>query len=264
MKDGEITLSIVSHGHGLLIERLLDDLSRLGGTAFADIIVTLNLHGEAFEPQAWPALPITVRRNETPLGFGTNHNRAFAQCQSRWFAVLNPDLRLPEDPFSILSASAAAVPQLGVIAPRIEAPNGALEDSVREHLTPLSLLGRALNRQSGRADVPPNRAVSTPDAGFFWLAGMFMFFPAEAFRTIGGFDERYHLYCEDYDICARLHLGGYAIAVQPAARAVHDAQRDSHRSPRHLLWHMGSLLRTWASGAFWAILLNRRSARRRE
>lgn len=94
-----LTLSVVSHGHGPLLARLLDDLAGVPGIAQAGVIVTLHLATEAFDAGpwpglAWPGLAITVIRNAVPKGFGANHNAAFARCRTDWFVVLNPDLRL--------------------------------------------------------------------------------------------------------------------------------------------------------------------------
>lgn len=247
---GTLTLSVVSHGHGALLWRLLDDLQRHASLRGARVIVTLNVP-EDFDSARWPGLDLLVLRNAQPRGFGANHNAAFGQATGRWFGVLNPDLRLPDDPFPALLAAAGAQARPGVVAPRIVNPEGLDEDSVRANLTPWSLLRRRFDPEAGRVSVAA--AGSAPV--FFWLAGMFLLFSADAYRRIGGFDERFFLYCEDYDICARLRLAGADIALVPAARAVHAAQRDSHRSSRHLRWHLASLGRVWTSAAFWRVTL---------
>ncbi|MEO8937924.1 MAG: galactosyltransferase-related protein, partial [Burkholderiaceae bacterium] len=84
-----------------------------------------------------------------------------------------------------------------------------------------------------------------------WLAGMFLFVSSEAFRSVGGFDERYFMYCEDFDLCARMRLAGWDFEVEENTTVVHVAQRASHRSRRHFAWHVSSLLRMWTSSAFW-------------
>jgi N-acetylglucosaminyl-diphospho-decaprenol L-rhamnosyltransferase len=253
-----LTLSIVSHGHGALLTDLLDDLVRCGAHRHGPVIVTLNKADESFDASRWPALTIKVLRNVRPRGFGANHNAAFKHCHTRWFAVLNPDLRLPSDPFEPLLREAADIPTIGVIAPRIVDPHGRFEDSVRENLTPVSLLKRKLHSQAGRAEIQAGKSSSA----FFWLAGMFLVFSADAYRRIQGFDERFFLYCEDYDVCARLHRAGYQLRVAPEVAAVHHAQRDSRRLlSRHLRLHLASLLRVWTSSAFWWVLLSGGKAR---
>lgn len=252
----DLVLSIVSHGHGPLLARLLDDLAGLPNLDQAKVIVTLNITEPGFDATRWPTLDLLVVRNATPKGFGANHNAAFFEhCRSNWFAVLNPDLRLYEDPFACLMEKASADPTCGLAAPAIVNSAGDLEDSVQAALTPVSLAHRALMRLAGRTRLPGFEPSSAGHC-LFWVAGMFMLFPSEAFREVGGFDERFFLYCEDFDICARLRHAGRSIVLVSQSVAVHDAQRDSRRLSRHLYWHATRLLRVWFSSAFWWVVLH--------
>lgn len=246
----EMTLSIVSHGHGSLLERLLLDLAVLPSVARSKLIVTLNLADESFDAAAFAPLRIQVIRNVEPRGFGSNHNAAFRHCETPWFAVLNPDLRIPEDPFPVLFEAASRWPDVALLAPRVLGPSGVPEDAVRPNLTPASLMARRLLRRREPLVVGGPARIGS---GFYWFAGMFMLLRAPAFRALGGFDERYFMYCEDYDLCARLYAAGYGLALEPQATVIHDAQRESHRSMKHLRWHLASLARVWSSSAFWRV-----------
>ncbi len=248
----EMTLSIVSHGHGPLLERLLHDLAALPGVSQSQLIVTLNLADETFDAAAFAPLRIQVIRNAQPRGFGANHNVAFRHCKTPWFAVLNPDLRIPKDPFPALFEAEARWPQVALLAPRVLGPSGVPEDAVRANLTPASVLARRL---SGHREPLAVTGPARIGAGFYWLAGMFLLLRARAFRAVNGFDERYFMYCEDYDLCARLYSAGHWLALEPQATVIHDAQRDSHRSAKHLRWHVASLARVWSSSAFWRVAM---------
>ena len=176
-------------------------------------------------------------RNETPKGFGANHNTAFSHCRTRYFAVLNPDLRFERDPFPALLRGFAA-PERGLMAPQIYSPEGRLENTARKLYTPRELIRQKLQ--------PANHG-SDPD----WIAGMFLLFDTRAYRAIKGFDEGYFLYIEDVDICSRLCLAGWTLAQAADARVVHDARKQSHRSLRFTLWHIGGMLRYWTRVCFW-------------
>ena len=84
-----------------------------------------------------------------------------------------------------------------------------------------------------------------------------MLFRREVFEKLRGFDERYFLYYEDVDLCARLNLQGYAVALCPAATVVHHAQRSSHQSIKYLRWHLLSMLRFFVSLPFLKIFWRR-------
>ncbi|HYA28639.1 MAG TPA: glycosyltransferase family 2 protein, partial [Acidobacteriota bacterium] len=183
------------------------------------------------------SLKLSVCQNARPKGFAANHNTAFRASKGTYFCVLNPDVRLRQDPFPRLLAGLRD-PDIGVIAPRVIDPEGRIEDNARRFPTLTTLFGKALG-VSARLDYPMTSESFEPD----WVAGMFMLFKAEAFRRVGGFDERYFLYYEDVDICARLRAMGFQIRVDPMTTVIHDARRESHRNPGHLAWHLQSMLR---------------------
>jgi GT2 family glycosyltransferase len=91
---------------------------------------------------------------------------------------------------------------------------------------------------------------------------MFLLARSKAFAAVGGFDERFFMYCEDADLSIRLQLAGWRVRQIPDASVVHAAQRASRGSTRHVLWHVSSLSRHWASAAFWRYLARRGTLRR--
>ena len=239
-----ITLSIVSHRQAALVATLLDDIARVASPHVTAIVVTHNVEEPA---PTWPeslAPRIVTIANASPRGFGANHNAAFERSTTPYFAAMNPDLRLIADPFDALLAPfescAADAAHVGAAAPTIVAADGTPEDAARCLITPIELIRRRISR-----------AHRTPSKNPQWLAGMFMLVSSAAFRAVGGFDERYFMYCEDFDLCARLRLNGWRFEVVEKAVVVHAAQRASHRSLRHLTWHIASLLKMWSSSAFW-------------
>lgn len=250
-----LTLSVVSHGHVPMIERLLRELDEQPSLDGVCVVVTLNLIGESIATHDYRRLKVRTVCNAVPRGFGANHNAAFLHCRTPWFGVLNPDLSLDGgEPFTQLIRTGEDIGRVGAVAPRIVNAVGEPEDSVRGNLTPWSLAQRQL---LGRRK--PLAVAGTARRGqpFFWLAGMCLLLDAAAFRDVGGFDERFFLYCEDYDLCARLYNADYALKLEPRVSIVHEAQRDSHRSSRHLRWHVASLLKVWTSAAFWRVTLAR-------
>lgn len=239
-----ITVSIVSHGHGELVGHLLSDL--VACTEVSAIILTLNIP----EPDI-PVPPALVDRlicirNEAPQGFGANHNQAFRQVATPYFCILNPDIRIFEDPFPALLQSLAGG-AYALAAPMIVNIDGEIEDSARYLPSPWGVFRKLLGRGDGRYHYQAGDPAFTPD----WVGGMFMLVSSEAFRAMNGFDERFFLYYEDVDLCARMTLARRRLILCPQAIAVHDARRASHRSLRFLRWHLGSILRFFASGVFW-------------
>jgi GT2 family glycosyltransferase len=231
-----IAVSIVSHGHGAMVFRLVSQL--LECAEVSRIVVTLNLP-ESLELPASNRLEII--RNAAPLGFGANHNQAFQRVDEAFFCPLNPDVTLHGNPFSQL-VSAMENSGAGISAPRVVAPSGDVEDSARRFPTPFGLVAKALGLSSGRIHFDARSEPFYPD----WVAGMFMLFHCETYAALGGFDEGFFLYYEDVDICVRAWRAGMKIVVCPSVSVVHDARRDSHRSMRHMRWHLASMARYFA------------------
>jgi len=234
----KITLSIVSHGQRDIALRMLDDILRLSPPDVAEIIYTANIPERDLPALNMGHIRLVVIRNETPKGFGSNHNTAFSHCRTPYFCVMNPDLRFDTDPFPALLQDLTGTPKRGLVAPRIYSPEGELANTARKLYTPRELIRQKLH--------PVNHG-DHPD----WLAGMFLLFNSRAYNEIRGFDEGYFLYIEDVDICSRLCLAGWSLAQVANTRVVHDARKQSHRSLRFTRWHIGGMLRYWTRTCFW-------------
>ena len=232
--DALITVSIVSHGHGTMVSDLLADLAEC--PEVAKVLLTLNVPEPA--PRGIVPERLTIISNSRPKGFGANHNAAFAQAKTPFFAVLNPDIRLDGNPFPTLLHCARAE-NVGLCAPAVINADNELEDSARYFPTARDLLLKAVGRYHGRLEY----RLGDPPRDAPWVAGMFMLFPSGVVSVVGGFDDKYYLYYEDVDLCLRLWQAGLRVRLCPTARVIHNAQRASRRNLRHMRWHLASIAR---------------------
>jgi N-acetylglucosaminyl-diphospho-decaprenol L-rhamnosyltransferase len=240
-----LTLSVVSHQQADLVSRLLADIAAHVRMPLK-VVLTVNVPEPAVRIPSGAPFALEVIGNSSPKGFGTNHNAAFRRCQTPFFCILNPDVRLHDDPFPRLLATLQANADIGLVAPLIRDAAGRIEASSRRFPTPSIILRKALLGPPAQADYANGNGLVSPD----WVGGMFMLVHSAVFSTVGGFDQRYFMYYEDVDLCARLRWAGYRIALDPGAYAVHEARHDSHRRPRYLAWHLRSMLRFWLSPAY--------------
>jgi len=231
-----LSLSVVSHGQSTLVAQLLSDLENISDNDF-EVIITSNLPEDTGAYEGRP-YPVQVIQNAVPKGFGANHNAAFQQKRGSFFAIVNPDIRTPILEFEAL-LRLFEQPRVGAVAPVILSPAGTVEDSARRFPTFARLVGRRLSR-TRHPDYEWNERPIEVD----WVAGMFVVFRQEAFEQLGGFDDkRFFMYMEDVDICDRLWQKGWSVLLQPRTSVVHAAQRASHRSVKHLRWHLMSAFR---------------------
>lgn len=243
-----LVISIVSHNHGALLHDLLTDLGKFCDER-VEILLTLNT------PETLPfssndfKIPITIIKNSMPKGFGANHNAAFKRSTGQFFCVLNPDIRLTVDPFAPLLEKLNDT-RVGVVAPLVVDVAGRVQDNARKFPNPRAILKRICTKHRTPDYAIEQSAISTASivstvsaVEVDWVAGMFMLFRRDVFAQLNGFDERFFLYCEDVDICARAHALNYQVLLDPTVTVIHNAQRDSHKRLRYLWWHVTSLLR---------------------
>ena len=243
-KAKSVTLSVVSHGHSGLIRALVEALNGLSADWISKVVVTSNsplLDDFSGLFQGEHSFPFALERieNAKPLGFGANHNQAFRHCDTEYFCIINPDIEILQEPFGAL-LQALSQADVGIAYPSQVDETHALLDFERELVSLMSigrryLLGQRYRQQTGRP--------------IHWVSGAFMVFNSSVFGRLGGFDERYFMYCEDIDICLRTQLTGYKLA-RAGATVMHHTRRSTLKSREHLQWHVHSLLRLWRSAPY--------------
>ena len=142
-----ISISIVSHRQGPLVEHLLSDLREHCATPL-EVLLTVNVEETLPFDAAQFGFPVKIITNASAKGFAANHNAAFRHAGAEYFCVLNPDIRLKQDPFPAIFAQLAD-PKVGVVGPLILNPSGEIEDSARRFPTLFTILKKALLRRHG-------------------------------------------------------------------------------------------------------------------
>lgn len=231
-----ITLSIVSHSQACLIRALFSDLAKMADSNF-EVVLTINIPEDESFYDGFD-FPIRVIRNTEPKGFGANHNAAFAQSRSKWFAIVNPDIRM-----EAVKLHTLLLPfddeEVAAVAPLVVSGADTFEDNARRFPTVFQLFKRVVLRRRNLDYLIRDEPYDAD-----WVAGMFVVFRRVAYEQIAGFDsKRFFMYMEDVDICQRLRRRGWRVVVTPHVSVRHLAQRASRRSFRHMRWHVISTLR---------------------
>jgi N-acetylglucosaminyl-diphospho-decaprenol L-rhamnosyltransferase len=172
-------------------------------------------------------LPIELIRAPRNGGFSYGCNLGAAGATAPYLLFLNPDARIDEAALEALVAVLRDDPETGLAAPRILDEDGSLSYSLRRFPRLRSTYAQAifLHRVWPRASwvdelVRDDAAYERP-ATAEWLSGACMLVRRTAYEAIGGFDERFFLYCEDTDLCLRLWQAGQAVRFEPRAEVQH-------------------------------------------
>jgi GT2 family glycosyltransferase len=155
-----------------------------------------------------PPVCIAAERN---LGFGRGNNLALRTFDAAYYFIANPDLVFLEDQAGTigrLHAFMESAPYVGLVAPRLQLPDGATQPSCMrfpgffDHPMYRTGLHRRFRWARARVDRLHMTDVDhTATRPVDWVTGAAMFVRGHALRAAGYFDERYFLYCEDCDLC---------------------------------------------------------------
>lgn len=206
--------------------------------------------GERIEQEFAGQRGIEVVRLDKNLGFGGGHNAVLDRLDSKYHAVVNPDILLDTDAISALCSYLDAHPDVVMVTPRLYFPDGREQYVPRRIPSPLALLARqlplrCLKKYKDHYLMRDEDLEKEQELGF--CTGCFFVIRTDVLRRIGGFDRRYFMYVEDADLTREaMRLG--RVVYWPGARAIHAW----HRSPSkklssflRQLWSMAIYFRKW-------------------
>lgn len=228
-----------------------------------------------------------VVRPDVNLGFGAGCNLAVSSATgetneiptangsgAEWICLANPDTRI--EPGLVTSLVEYAQSQdLDIVAPTLMTCAGKIERGYRQPnlprelaLTAVALLRQRRSQQRGpvptqsvavshsRAAKPPllERLSRRGTGGPRFGSGAFLVIRRSAWRTVGGFDERFVLYGEDLDLWYRMERSGLSCGFADHIVVEH-AQGKGSPTPRIdrdvLRWAGIELFEQLHHGAIW-------------
>jgi GT2 family glycosyltransferase len=172
-------------------------------------------------------LPVDVIQAPRNGGFSYGCNLGAAGSTAPYLLFLNPDARIGAEALETLVGVLRDEPATGLVGPRIRDDDGSLAPSLRRFPRLRSTFAQALflhrvwPRASWTDELIRDETAYERPATAEWVSGACMLVRRAAYEAIGGFDERFFLYCEDTDLCLRLWQSGQAVRFEPAAEVHH-------------------------------------------
>lgn len=194
--------------------------------------------------------PVTLIAGHGNVGYGAGHNLAIRRGDAPYHLILNYDILLEPDALLAGWRYMEAHPRTVLLTPKVFGPSGEQEFLCKRRPTVLDLGLRAfapasvkrmfakrLNRYEMR-DVTGDSVVT----GLEQVSGAFMLFRRDALTRLGGFDDGYFLYFEDFDLSRRAMALG-EIAYVPDVRMVHFGGKAARKGGAHIRMFARSALR---------------------
>lgn len=238
----DLTISIVNYHNEQDIQAAVASIEQYTADTIRKRIYLIdNGDSDTLADIAKPYSDVTVVKSPGNIGFGRGHNQVLAQLDSRYHAIVNPDIVLTEDAFSELIRYMDAHPRTGMTVPRILDDEGKLLSVYRKDPTAGDMIIRRLPGMKKRKaahtlqDEDYTRPFEVPFA-----QGSFLVLRTKLYQEIGGFDERYFLYMEDADLCRTIRALA-KIEYVPYTSVIHHWQQASKKNIRFLRLHLHSM-----------------------
>jgi GT2 family glycosyltransferase len=188
----------------------------------------------------WFGAPVDVVEDTANPGFGAGHNRLLGRIAT-YHLVLNPDVEMRPDALEQAIEFMDANPVCGLLAPAVFGEDGARQYLCKRYPTVADLLLRAFApgdlRRRFHARLARYEMRNEIAENVFWdppiVSGCFMLFRGSVFEQVAGFDSRFFLYFEDFDLSLRTGRVS-RIAYVPEVRILHHGGQASRKGIRHI------------------------------
>jgi len=189
-------------------------------------------------------------------GFGAANNQGMGAAVSaeseapRYFLLLNPDTLIRPGAINYMIECLEDMPETGMVGPRLVYSDGRFQQSAF-HFPGLAQLTFDLyplparlyeGRLNGRYPRRCYKANKNPFEVDHTL-GAAMMVRRDVAEATGGFDESFHMYCEEIDWCWRIRRAGWDIYTVPQAEVVHYSGVSTRQVPAK------SIVDLWGSRA---------------
>jgi GT2 family glycosyltransferase len=202
---------------------------------------------------------IKLNRN---YGFAGGYNRALREVTADYFILLNSDVETPRGWCEPLIEYLDNHPDTAAVAPRL------LSYAHPEHFEYAGASGGFIDslgypfcrgRILGTTEIDTGQYNDAREV--FWATGACFACRAEVFRATGGFDDDFFAHQEEIDLCWRMQLAGWRIAVEPRSWVYHLGAGTLPPSPAKVYYnHRNNLVMLYKNlpaGRLWPVIATR-------
>jgi len=177
---------------------------------------------------------VRLIENAENLGFACANNQALSKCDGRYVLLLNSDAFVQFGAVQQLAEALEEDPHAGIAGPRLIYPDGCEQTShgqlpsFRSEI--LSLLG--WDRLTARSHLSSDPA-EVVETGV--VSGACLFARSQMLDEIGFLDDRFFMFSEEVDLCARAGQAGWKVLYVPSAQVIHIGGGSSELTAQRVL-----------------------------
>lgn len=240
-----VTVVIVNYNSGEMLLKCIEQV--LTSTVPVEIIISDNASSDNslhLLTNAYKDNPnIHIHKNLANLGFSAANNAVYPMIETPFVLYLNPDCFISKNTIERLIQVMNDYPGAGMVGCLVTNLDGTEQVGCRG-LTPTP--ARVFNQMFKLGKFFPNNSKlsgyllsdkTLPDHPIEveLISGSCMFVKKKAIDEIGLLDDKYFLYCEDYDWFYRILKGGWKIMFTPHTKVTHVKSYSTKQIPLRVL-----------------------------
>ncbi|MUU79057.1 glycosyltransferase [Winogradskyella endarachnes] len=240
VKEGDISILVVTHNHGDYIQKLLDSLIKFNikNVYFCDAKSTDNT--SAILLNSFYSKSVLIK--EKLEGFSKNNNDLIRHfnLKTKYFLLLNPDTYFEMDFIDLLYKAMIKNPQIAITTPLMKYPDGRLQKTWKQFPNFINVFKKRL----GILKAIDEMQMEGPEID--WCLGACMLISDKLLKPNSCLlDERYRLYCEDIDICFSAHNKGLKVIAVKDSVVFHHLNESSARYffSKYNFWNLKSIIK---------------------
>ena len=179
------------------------------------------------------------------LGFGKGHNYVLNEINSKYHAIVNPDILIEEDVFSKIIKFMDDNKDIGMVIPKLVDQDGKRQDVYRLEPTVFDMFIRmfckGMFKKRKAKHTMQDKDYTKPFQVPFGQ-GSFLVIRTDLFKKLNGFDDRYFMYMEDADLCKRVNKES-KLMYFPNATVIHKWDKGSHKNKKLFKIHVQSMIK---------------------
>jgi len=222
----DLSIIVVSYNTKAVTLRCLESvLGEISGHSTEVIVVDNASSDDSVDSirQSFPSVKVIC--NLRNIGFAAGNNLGMKNAVGRFFLLINSDAFVQPGAIKALFEFLTDNPDYALVGPRILNADGSLQRSCFRFPSP----GRAwVENLWISAPFSPDSILGNyrrwphdREQEVDWVIGACFMVRREAYKQIGGFDERFFMYAEETDWQLRMRRAGWKIGFTPAAIVTH-------------------------------------------
>jgi GT2 family glycosyltransferase len=224
----EVSIVIVSYNTSAILRDCLRSIGEQTRTSHEIIVVDNNSPDDTCQMIRNEFPMVRLVANTENVGFARANNQGLTQASGTYILFLNPDTIILDAAIDIMVSWLASQPTVGLVGPHVLNDDGISDQAsilrfptvkrlFHTHI-PVSVLAGKLFGIQFETTNPSVSSVSMPVEA---VLGCCMLMPTSLARRVGGMNETYFMYSEEYDLAEAVHGAGYGVYYLHEATIIH-------------------------------------------